>query len=135
MKQVFVDTSHFVAVLHPSDQLHDKAVLAESYLISSPLITSDFILVEVLNYFCEFPTHFKTRISRAVNSIITAEKIGIIKCSHEEFLKGFELYKSRLDKGYSLTDCVSMNIMREQNISQILTHDDHFEQEGFTILL
>ncbi len=135
MKQIFVDTNHFVAILHPSDQLHNKAVLAESYLSSNRLITTDYILVEVLNYFCEFPIHFKTRISRAVATIITARKIEIIKCSHEEFLKGFELYNSRLDKGYSLTDCVSMNVMRERNITQILTHDDHFEQEGFTILL
>ncbi len=50
-------------------------------------------------------------------------------------MKGFELYNARLDKGYSLTDCVSMNVMREQNISEILTNDDHFEQEGFQILL
>jgi uncharacterized protein len=50
-------------------------------------------------------------------------------------MKGFELYNSRLDKGYSLTDCVSMNIMREQNITQILTNDVHFEQEGFSVLL
>ena len=46
-----------------------------------------------------------------------------------------ELYESRLDKGYSLTDCVSMQVMRERGISEVLTNDQHFAQEGFTILL
>jgi predicted nucleic acid-binding protein len=35
----------------------------------------------------------------------------------------------------SLTDCISMHAMRERNVSDILTHDDHFPQEGFTVLL
>jgi len=52
-----------------------------------------------------------------------------------QFLKALELYESRLDKGYSLTDCISMNVCRELGIKEILTHDRHFEQEGFKILL
>lgn len=39
------------------------------------------------------------------------------------------------DKGYSLTDCISMNVMRAQGMAEVLTHDGHFAQEGFTILL
>ena len=135
MKETFADTSHFVAVLHPSDQLHEKAVAVEGSLISTRLITTDFVLVEVLNYFSEFREYFKTRIARAVKIILSESEIQIIECSREEFLKGFEFYNSRLDKGYSLTDYVSINIMRERNINEILTNDDHFEQEGFRILL
>ena len=55
--------------------------------------------------------------------------------SHQSFLDGLALYKSRPDKGYSLTDCISMEAMRQEGISEILTHDNHFTQEGFTILL
>jgi len=135
MKETFADTSQFVAVLHPNDQLHEKAVGVEGSLISTRLITTDFVLVEVLNYFSEFREYFKTRIARAVKIILSESEIQIIECSREQFLKGFEFYNSRLDKGYNLTDCVSINIMRERNINEILTNDDHFEQEGFRILL
>jgi predicted nucleic acid-binding protein len=45
------------------------------------------------------------------------------------------LYETRPDKGYSLTDCISMNTMRQERISDILTHDSHFTQEGFITLL
>jgi len=34
-----------------------------------------------------------------------------------------------------MTDCVSMLTMKNLNLQTILTHDNHFEQEGFTILL
>jgi predicted nucleic acid-binding protein len=135
MKETFADTSHFVAVLHPSDQLHEKAVSVEKSLIATRLITTDFVLVEVLNYFSKFREYYKTRIARAVEIILSKSEIQIIKCSREKFLKGFEFYNSRLDKRYSLTDCVSMNVMRERNINGILSNDDHFEQEGFRILL
>lgn len=135
MKETFADTSHFVAVLHPSDQMHEKAISVERSLIETRIITTDFVLIEVLNYFSEFREYYKTRIARAVELIISESNIQIIECSHEEFLKGFEFYNARLDKGFSLTDCVSMNVMSERNISEILTNDDHFEQEGFRILL
>jgi predicted nucleic acid-binding protein len=55
--------------------------------------------------------------------------------SHQTFLDGLALYKRRLDKGYSLTDCISMEAMREEGLTRILTHDAHFAQEGFIILL
>ncbi|HXH70688.1 MAG TPA: hypothetical protein VNI60_10205 [Pyrinomonadaceae bacterium] len=45
------------------------------------------------------------------------------------------LYQKRLDKGYSLTDCISMNICRERGIADVLTTDNHFIQEGFRVLL
>jgi len=34
-----------------------------------------------------------------------------------------------------LIECISMHAMRDRDISDILTHDDHFRQEGFRILL
>lgn len=54
--------------------------------------------------------------------------------THENFLAGLDLYKARADKGYSLTDCISMIAMRERNLTEVLTHDHHFTQEGFTSL-
>ena len=44
------------------------------------------------------------------------------------------LYEARPDKGYSLTDCISMQTMRKEGISEALTDDRHFEQEGFRAL-
>jgi predicted nucleic acid-binding protein len=59
----------------------------------------------------------------------------VIPQSHELFLSGLEFYKARPDKEYSLTDCLSMMIMWEYDITDVLTHDKHFAQEGFRILI
>jgi hypothetical protein len=44
------------------------------------------------------------------------------------------LYIQRPDKGYSLTDCISMQTMRREGLTEALTKDRHFEQEGFQVL-
>ena len=44
------------------------------------------------------------------------------------------VYGQRLDKGYSLTDCISMIVMEQMGITEVLTYDKHFAQEGFTLL-
>lgn len=45
-----------------------------------------------------------------------------------------ELYAARFNKGYSLTDCISMQTMRHLGVTDVLTNDRHFEQEGFRAL-
>ena len=50
--------------------------------------------------------------------------------SRESFPLGTALYGARPDKGYRLTDCISMPTMRKQRLTEVLTNDRHFEQEG-----
>jgi len=49
--------------------------------------------------------------------------------------RGVTLYASRPDKQWSLTDCISFEIMRERGVTEALTGDHHFEQAGFMALL
>ena len=57
-------------------------------------------------------------------------KLKVVPQSAETFAKGLELYRSRMDKGYSLVDCVSMNTIAERRLTLVLTSDRHFEQEN-----
>ena len=50
------------------------------------------------------------------------------------FAAALALYSQRLDKEYSLVDCMSMTLMRERGITHVLTNDHHFRQEGFTVV-
>jgi len=36
---------------------------------------------------------------------------------------------------FGMTDCISMEAMRREGLSEVLTSDEHFTQEGFTCLL
>ena len=51
------------------------------------------------------------------------------------FQESLDFYESRMEKNYSLTDCISMLICRRLGICEIATSDHGFEQEGFEILL
>ena len=61
-------------------------------------------------------------------------KVHVIPQTRQSFLAGLDLYDARPDKGYSLTDCISMNVMKAEGVTDILTHDEHFNQEGFRTL-
>lgn len=99
------------------------------------MITTDAVLVEVLNYFSGYGPTTRKKISQVVRDILSDNDSLVIEETRSVFLKALELYESRLDKGYGLTDCISMNVCRELGIAEILTHDQHFEQEGFKVLL
>ncbi|HBB89413.1 MAG TPA: nucleic acid-binding protein [Blastocatellia bacterium] len=134
MKAVFADTIYWVALINPKDQWHGPAHSAIAFLHDVRLVTTDVILIEVLNFFAEHGEEARFRAVSATEEILTNPDAEVVRHTHEGFLAGFALYKARADKGYSLTDCISMNAMRERNITEVLTHDKHFAQEGFTIL-
>jgi predicted nucleic acid-binding protein len=46
-----------------------------------------------------------------------------------------DFYASGTDKSYSLVDCISMHTMRQIGLTEVLTNDHHFTQEGFIILI
>lgn len=132
---IFVDTHYLVARLNPKDQWH-RAVRDVTPLIQGRhLVTTEMVLVELLNYLAEFSPEMRSAVSRFVELALTDSIIEVVFHTHNAFLQGLELYKNRLDKGYSLTDCISMYVMRERGMPEVLTHDHHFAQEGFTLLL
>ena len=51
------------------------------------------------------------------------------------FDQGCQLYFSRPDKEWSLTDCISFVVMQREGLTDALTGDRHFEQAGFHALL
>jgi predicted nucleic acid-binding protein len=54
--------------------------------------------------------------------------------SRSSLLDALTLYEARPDKEYSLTDCIAMQVMRREGLTDVLTNDHHFTQEGFHIL-
>ena len=91
------------------------------------------VLAEVLTFFAA-EAWLRKRAVETVREILSDPAVHIVRQSHESFLSGFDLYAARPDKGYSLTDCISMHTMRREGLTQALTNDRHFEQEGFRAL-
>ncbi|CAN5620538.1 PIN domain-containing protein [soil metagenome] len=135
MKRVFVDTNHFVALLYSRDQWHDKAANAEAANAKRSLIATEEFLVELLNFFCEQGEFARKMVSEFVHAVLIDVRTEVIFRTETDFLEALGLYESRPDKGYGLTDCISMNVCRSLDVSEVLTNDDHFRQESFTVLL
>jgi hypothetical protein len=74
---------------------------------------------------------FNARRQRTVQNMRTSHTVRIVPQTPASFLAGLTLYKSRPDKGYSLTDCISIETIRGEGLTKALTNDRHFEQEGF----
>jgi predicted nucleic acid-binding protein len=109
-------------------------VTAQSFTSSSAVCTTEEVLTEYLNYFAAWGPNFRRKASMNVQIMRETSTVQIVQQTPASFSAGFELYQARLDKGYSLTDCISMEIMRKKGIADVLTNDAHFEQEGFHAL-
>lgn len=134
MKAVFADTFYWIAVSSPRDAYHAVALqLLEPH---SPLriTTSDVVILEYLNWCASRGAVTRRDASRTVDRIFRDPLTHVVRFEAELFEDAFRLYAQRLDKGYSMTDCISMQIMRREGLTDVLTHDHHFEQEGFRIL-
>lgn len=59
----------------------------------------------------------------------------VVPASSKLFEAGLRLHRERLDKEWSLTDCISLALMGERRIQRALAYDHHFEQAGFEALL
>jgi predicted nucleic acid-binding protein len=135
VKTVFVDTSYWIARIDPRDQWHVRAREIGSSLADTRLLTTDAVLVELLNFFSAYGSEMRRAAALITRRILADPSLEVVAQSRETFLAGVELYEARLDKGYSLTDCISMRVMRERGLADVLTDDHHFAQEGFVILL
>jgi predicted nucleic acid-binding protein len=135
MRAVFADTCYWIALLNPRDQTHDIAIRVSKGLMAYRIFTTEEVLTEFLNYFGARGPYFRSAAAMLVGRIQADRSIQILPQTREGFLAGLRLYAARPDKGYSLTDCISMEVMRREGVSEVLTNDGHFTQEGFTCLL
>jgi predicted nucleic acid-binding protein len=128
----FADTSFLVALLNPKDQWHSVAKQAAAAL-DEPVLTTMWVLVELggalavgsnRNLFLEF-----------IEELSQQPEWETVPASPDWFLQGLELFRARADKDWSLTDCISFAVMKQRRITDALTHDHHFEQAGFRVLL
>jgi predicted nucleic acid-binding protein len=133
VRPVFADTLYWLAIFLPGDAWSDAARAAD--VSGALLVTTEEVLTEFLTAVSAHGDHIRRLACRLVREILNDSEIEVISQSHESFLGGLALYERRPDKQYSLVDCISMNVMRQRAVQEILTNDRHFSQEGFVRLL
>lgn len=129
---LFADTGYYIALLVRSDRLYDRAVQL-TQAVSEPLVTTEWILAELAGALSKSP--WRTLAIEFVQSLYATDSLIVIESGPLLFSQGFQRYKDRPDKSWSLVDCISFICMEEQGLEQALSADRHFEQAGFTALL
>jgi len=134
MTALFADTFYWIALVDLTDSAHQGALTISSERADSPIVTTDEVLAEYLTFFAMAPEQMRRKAVTNAQRILDDPGVQVVPQSRESFLSGMALYGARPDKGYSLTDCISMQTMRKKGLTEVLTNDRHFEQEGFRAL-
>jgi predicted nucleic acid-binding protein len=134
-EKAFIDTAAWIALINRDDALHEqaKAVMDQLREAKFGLVTTEFILLEVANALSRVP--FRKRAVAYINGLRRLKTVQIVPASTEFLQIGWLLYSDRIDKEWSLTDCISFEIMWRENITRAFTSDHHFEQAGFIKLM
>ena len=132
MKAVFADTSYYVAFVNPCDERHAAALMVSREL-RRPIVLTDYVLAELGSRLSERAQ--RRLFLELVATLRAAPFTTIVPASRALFDRGLALFRRRLDKDWSLIDCISFEVMLSHRIKEALTTDHHFEQAGFTALL
>ena len=134
VSEMFVDTSGFYACLVKKDNCHDKAVtVLRSSKGRRRFVTTDYVLDETItllrmrghSHLTEEFTHI------ALRSQVC--RVEWMDPKRFDAVHGFLVQHG--DDDYSFTDCFSFLVMKENNLRDALTKDEHFPEAGFQPLL
>lgn len=130
---MLLDTSGLLCYIHRDEPQHGKAVqLVDD--AGGKLLTHGHVLAELvaLALIRRLP---RTKVLEFVIDLIDHPDIETVWVDELLHREAMQLLADRQDKTYSLCDAVSFVLMRQRGITDALTTDRHFEQEGFIRLL
>ncbi|MBI2485494.1 MAG: type II toxin-antitoxin system VapC family toxin [Deltaproteobacteria bacterium] len=129
----FLDTVYVVALLNEDDQFHISAKTIFSFVREAQEIwLHEGILLEIANHL-----RFTKRQEACgfIHECYNEPNTHVVPLNNDLFIEAVEFYRIHLDKEWSLTDCISFIVMKQNGLSEALTADNHFEQAGFKAVL
>lgn len=135
MKSVYVDTAALLALGHKRDNFHNRAISVYRSLRDDKVrfVTTNAVVMEVGNA-CSPPAVRRVFIE-IIHMIDASEYWEYVIVDKRIMDAAQDLFARRMDKAWSLVDCIGMNVARSVGADQIFTTDKHFMQAGFEILL
>lgn len=134
-ERFFLDTGFVIARFNRRDQYHDKAKeLAGIISAGQELWTTDAILLEIAAAFSH-PSQRPIALSLWDQFHGGSVRYRVVEAAGSRLAQAVELFRDRADQSWSLTDCLSFVVMNEQQLSDALSADHHFQQAGFRAML
>ncbi|MFO0965440.1 MAG: PIN domain-containing protein [Gemmataceae bacterium] len=130
MKQIFVDTSAWLAYANRRDPDHTR-VRRAFRAAKERFVTSNFVFDEVIT-FCQ--KRFGHKATVQLGTVLRdAKVVELVRLTFQDEEDAWNLLIDRPDKDYSFTDCTSFGLMRRLGITKALSLDADFRQEGFDV--
>lgn len=133
MRKVFFDTSAFYGYLDTKDGLHEICCDILNYLKreSFMFITHKWVEYETLSKLKKIGIRY----CEAFTELTECMKIYNLEVTKELEEKALEIFWSYEDKDWSVIDCVSINVMCEENVHYAFSSDHHFKEAGLFPLM
>ncbi|MCH8295456.1 type II toxin-antitoxin system VapC family toxin [Candidatus Poribacteria bacterium] len=129
---MLLDTSGLLCAYHAGEIQHTSAV---TFFRAAPTrLTHNLTLAEFVPL-CQVRGLRRTGALAFVAELLDNPAVEVIWVDELLHRAAVAFLQSRLDKTYSLCDAVNFLLMWQWGITEALTTDHHFEQEGFVRLL
>jgi predicted nucleic acid-binding protein len=132
---VFLDTSHLIALASLGDVFHQKSIeLARATATAGRrVVTTEAVLLDVGNSLAR--RRYRQGGVALLRSLTTDTSVIIEPITTTLFHRTMDLYEARMDKEWGLVDCLSFLVRWDRGLTEVLNSDEHFEQAGFIALL
>lgn len=132
MNTVSVDTSYFLALELVNDKNHQAAVQHwHSATADLPnLVTTSYVFDEIVTFLSSHGLYEKAL--QVGQRILRSPSVQFIHVNEVLFYEAWSYFQKHQDKNYSLTDCISFVVMRDEDINTAFAFDHHFVQAGFS---
>ena len=134
-RAVLLDTSFVLALENSDDRHHEKAKQLDRQLLHEgfSLVLHWGILLEIGDGYARIGRRAKGL--QLLELFLTENGYDVRPLTESLMNEAMELYRTRVDKEWGLTDCISFILMKTEGLTDALTADTHFEQAGFTAKL
>jgi predicted nucleic acid-binding protein len=132
--ELFADTFYWIALTYRRDAWRRRVVSWHQSHPAARLVTTEEVMTEALAWFAPLGPTWRRIAAQMVERTLVNAAHRVLPQTSADFRDALNLYQSRLDKEYSLVDCRSMVAMRSLHLTEVLSNDHHFTQEGFTIV-
>ena len=127
--RLLLDTSFLQALLNRKDQHHDAAKsLLPRVTAANEVWVTEAVLIELANALSALN---REGAAKFIEQCYRTANVHVVNVGTPLLESALDFYRARSDKEWSLTDCISMIVMREQNLVEVVTTDHHFVQAGY----
>lgn len=129
---IFLDTSAIIALLDSDENNHLSAQRTWQTWLNdeASVITTSYVLSES---FALVQTRFGISAMQSLHATIAPYPF-VVWVENELHLEGISSVLVANRRSLSLVDCVSFAVMRRMGITTAFAFDDHYIEQGFTLL-